>query len=94
MPVIIISAYADVPTTVRLMRNGAITVLQKPHQPDELAEAIRLALETDEQRRRAHAERRQLQQRIKSLDPRERRTMELLVVGQPSNLIAEDRPSR
>ena len=36
LPVIVISAYADVPATVRLMRAGAMTVLEKPYHADEL----------------------------------------------------------
>jgi FixJ family two-component response regulator len=90
LPVIIISAYADVRTTVHLMRNGAVTVLEKPYQADELAETIRLALETNQRSRRATAERRRVEQRIAGLDPRERRTMELIVAGQPGSVIADD----
>jgi FixJ family two-component response regulator len=88
LPVIVISAYVDVPATVRLMRNGALTVLEKPYQADELAETIRLAFETDRQRRTALAERRWIRQRINSLCPREKQTMELIVAGRPNKLIA------
>ena len=33
---ILISAYADVPITVRAMRNGALTVLEKTVGPDNI----------------------------------------------------------
>ena len=88
LPVIVISAYADVPATVRLMRNGALTVLEKPYRADELAEAIRVAIEMDCQQRAARAERRRLQERIDALPPRERQTMDLIVAGKPNKAIA------
>src|SRR5579862_964262 len=41
---IVISAFADVPLTVRAMRAGALTVLQKPYRDQELWEMINRAL--------------------------------------------------
>ncbi len=43
--VVLISAYADVPMTVRAMRGGAVTVIEKPYQNDALADAIRKAMD-------------------------------------------------
>lgn len=37
---IVISGKADVPTAVRLMKSGAVTLLQKPFSPDELLSAV------------------------------------------------------
>ena len=88
LPVIVISAYADVPATVRLMRHGALTVLEKPYQADELAEAIHLALEVDDRWRKTRARHRQVQQCVDTLSPRERQTMELIVAGKPNRAIA------
>ncbi len=45
LAVVLISAYADVPMTVRAMRSGAVTVFEKPYQNDDLADAVRKALE-------------------------------------------------
>ena len=42
-PVILISAYGSIPIAVQAMRNGALAVLEKPCDADELASAIRLA---------------------------------------------------
>jgi FixJ family two-component response regulator len=88
LPVIVISAYADVPATVRLMRKGALTVLEKPYQADELAEAIRLAFEVDDRGRETRARHRQAQRCIGKLSPRERDAMELIVAGKPNRWIA------
>jgi FixJ family two-component response regulator len=88
LPVIIISGYADVPATVRLMRHGALTVLEKPYHADELAEAIRLAFEMDDRKRETRARHRQVQRCIGTLSPRERHAMELIVAGKPNRWIA------
>ena len=88
LPVVIISAYADVPATVRSMRQGALTVLEKPYRADELAEAIRLAFEMDDRRRETRARCRQAQRSIDALSPREKHAMELIVAGKPNRLIA------
>ena len=45
LSVILISAYADVPMTVRAMRNGAVTVIEKPYKNDDLADAVRKAMD-------------------------------------------------
>lgn len=44
MPVIVISGHADVPQTVRAMRAGALTVLQKPVNEQDLIDTIHQAL--------------------------------------------------
>ena len=45
LSVVLISAYADVPLAVRAMRNGAVAVIEKPYKNDDLADAVRRALE-------------------------------------------------
>jgi len=44
LPVILISAHVDFVAAARAMSHGAITVLEKPYQADELADAIREAM--------------------------------------------------
>lgn len=50
MPVIVVTAHADVPLTVRLMREGAITVLEKPYSPEQLRIVVNHALELESER--------------------------------------------
>lgn len=88
MPVILISAYADVPMAVRAMRNGALTVLEKPYRDDLLVEAIQRGLEMDSMSRQAATRRNQSEQRLNSLDDREREFMELMITGTPNKNIA------
>jgi FixJ family two-component response regulator len=88
MPVIFISAYADVPMAVRAMQNGALTVLEKPYRDDLLVEAVRRGLEMDNMSRQAATRRNLTARRLNSLDDREREFMELMITGTPNKNIA------
>lgn len=88
MPVILISAFADVPMAVRAMQNGALTVLTKPCSDDSLVEAIRLGLEMDSVSRQVVARRNLTEHRLHTLDEREREFMELMITGTPNKNIA------
>jgi FixJ family two-component response regulator len=44
LAVVLISAYADVPLAARALENGAVAVIEKPYQNDDLADAIGRAL--------------------------------------------------
>ena len=52
LPVVLISAYADVSLAVRALKGGAVAFIEKPYKDDELADAIRKALERSTQRSR------------------------------------------
>jgi len=44
IPLIVISGYADIPRTVQAMRGGALTVLEKPVNEQELIDVVHQAL--------------------------------------------------
>lgn len=88
LPVVIMTAYARTPLTVRAIRGGAVTVLEKPCHDDELWDAIRKALAQDAASRSEHERRRELRQRIASLTPIERKVLDLVVQGKPNKVIA------
>jgi FixJ family two-component response regulator len=90
LPVIFITGRADVPTTVRAMKRGAIDFLLKPVNEAELLDAIDRAVERDCQERRARAERAEAARRLESLTPRERQVFELVVTGLLNKQIAGD----
>lgn len=90
LPVILISAYADVSVTVRAMQNGALTVLTKPYRADELADAIRAALELDHETRQESTWQAETQRRLDTLSDREHRLMESVIAGKPNKSIARD----
>jgi FixJ family two-component response regulator len=81
IPIIFVSGYADVPTTVQAMKAGAVEFLIKPFSDDVLLSAIRAALERSRIALSREAEMRVLRNRCASLSNRERQVMALVVSG-------------
>jgi RNA polymerase sigma factor (sigma-70 family) len=88
LPVIVMTGYADVPTSVRAFKSGAVDFLRKPVPPQKLVAQIREAVDVDRRARNAAAARATVADRIAQLTPRERQVMELLAVGRSSREIA------
>lgn len=90
LPVIILTAYARTPTTVRAIRSGAVTMIDKPYHDDDLWDAIRTAWGLEEVAWFAEVHRRELQERVATLTPDERQVAELVVAGKPNKSIANE----
>ena len=90
MPIIFITGYGDVPTTVRAMKGGAIEFLMKPFRDDVLLGAIGQGLERSRAALREEAELRTLRERQGSLSGREREVMALVVAGQLNKQVAAE----
>jgi len=88
MPIIFISAYCDVPMTVRAMKGGAIDCLMKPFCDDVLLGAVRQGLERSRMVLEHQAQMRALRERQRSLTTREREVMALVVAGGKNKQIA------
>jgi FixJ family two-component response regulator len=82
MPLIFITAYADVPTTVQAMKAGAFEFLARPFSDEVLLSSIRDAIERSYAALRREAQIQPLRTRYASLSRREREVMELVVSGQ------------
>lgn len=72
LPVIFVSAYADVPISVRVMKSGALDILVKPVPGDKLLEAVQHARQIAVQRFASRRAARGLRARYKTLTERER----------------------
>jgi FixJ family two-component response regulator len=81
MPIIFISGYSDVPTTVQAMKAGAVEFLTKPLEDAVLLSAIQHALERSRSALTQAAEIRALRESYASLTGRERQVMALVVSG-------------
>lgn len=90
IPIIFITAHADVATSVRAMKAGAIEFLTKPFRDEDLLEAIQQGIERDRIAREQRAEVADLRNRYDSLTPREQEVMELVVSGLLNKQIAFD----
>jgi FixJ family two-component response regulator len=81
MPVIFLTAYRDVPTSVQAMKAGAIEFLTKPFDDDVLLDAIGSGLERSCRALEHEAKLAALRERYTWLTPREREVMVLVVSG-------------
>ena len=88
LPVIIMTGYGDVSSSVRAFRAGAVDFLQKPVAAGALLQRIRGLIEDDRRERDAAAAISDVQRRIDSLTLRERQVMQGLVEGLISKEIA------
>ena len=88
LSVVVLTAFATTPTTVRAMRNGALTLMEKPCQDDELWDAIRAGLAADVRNSQLEHRRGSIQKRLESLTPKERQVLEFIVAGDPNKVVA------
>ena len=89
-PIIFITGRGSIPMSVQAMRAGAVTFLSKPVRLEELAAAVREALERDRRSRAEQAERRAVESRLQALTSREREVLALIVVGKLNKQIAAE----
>lgn len=81
LPIVFLSGFGDVPTTVQALKGGAIDFLEKPVAAETLLERVRSALDLDAERRRTGVFARNAQSKYKRLTAREREVMTLVVGG-------------
>lgn len=90
IPIIFISGYSDVRTSVRAMKSGAIEFLTKPLHDQELLDVVYSALQRDKARREEDEVLSQLRVKFNSLTKREHEVMALVVTGRLNKQIAAD----
>jgi len=88
IPIVFITGHGDVRMAVRAVKAGAVDFIEKPFRDQDLLDAIQKALADDVVRRSSGDELAVVVARIKSLTPREREVMELVVEGKASKVIA------
>ena len=81
IPIIFITAHADVPLAVRAMKSGAVEFLTKPFRGQDLVDAVQQALARDEATSKERSDVAALQERYSTLTSREREVMGLIVSG-------------
>jgi FixJ family two-component response regulator len=81
LPIIFITGYGDVPTSVRAMKAGALEFLTKPFRDEALLDAMRSALERSRHDLERTARMEAVRENYASLTPREREVMVLVVSG-------------
>jgi FixJ family two-component response regulator len=80
-PIIFLTGRADIPASVKAMKQGAVDFLTKPVERDELVPAIQAALASDRVARQAQEEVAEIRSRLASLTPREYEVMGHVISG-------------
>ena len=88
IPIIFISAYGDVSTSVQTMQLGAVTFLEKPMHTDELRKYISAALQIDTEQRLPQQRQNEMVAKIARLTDKERDVMDRIVAGKADKSIA------
>src|SRR3954451_19806553 len=86
--IIFVTAHADVPLTVRAMKEGALEVLMKPFDDQAFLDLVNSALVTGHERYQQRTKLESLRLRFETLTPREREVMSLVVTGMLNKQIA------
>lgn len=82
LPLVFVTAHADIPLAVEAMRNGAVNFIEKPFDPITLVHALRTATDRSADLGTHHVV-------MEKLTPRERQVLELVVAGKLNKTIAD-----
>ena len=88
LPVLFITAYADVPTAVRAMKSGAVEFLEKPFNGQALLEKIQKAVKDDANRISRESGLNEIRARLEKLTGKEREVLGMIRDGRPNKEIA------
>ena len=80
-PIVFVTGHADIPSSVRAIKAGAVDFLAKPFSQPDLLAAVNAAIARDGRARVERAELARLQRRYSSLTPREGQVLPLIVSG-------------
>jgi RNA polymerase sigma factor (sigma-70 family) len=90
IPIIFLTAHADVPMSVKAMKSGAIEFLTKPFRQQDLLDAVQRSLTRARVLREKERELEELRNRSERLSVRERDVMKLVVSGMPNKQVAAE----
>src|SRR5512143_975396 len=87
LAIVMVSQAADVASTVRAMKDGAVDVLERPVDLGALLGAVVRALARDAEWRESRSRMVQVTQKLEVLTPREREVFELVAAGKQNKRI-------
>ncbi len=88
MPVIFITAYADVPMAVRAIKSGAVEFVEKPFNRQTLLDKVQRAIKDDAECHNRLAKSELVHAKFRNLTSKEREVIELVKQGFPNKEIA------
>ena len=90
IPIIFLTAHADVPMSVKAMKSGAVEFLTKPFRQQDLLDAVQRSLTRARILREKERELTELRDRYERLSVREREVMKLVVSGMLNKQVAAE----
>ena len=90
LPVIFITGHGDIPMSVAAMKAGAVEFLTKPFRDQDFDDAVHRGIEHDRDRLEKSAILADFRERFRSMTPREREIMALVVAGRLNKQIAAE----
>ncbi|TWU24051.1 Transcriptional regulatory protein FixJ [Novipirellula galeiformis] len=88
IPIVMVTGFADVPSTVRAIRGGAITLIEKPCGRAELRKGIEEAVRLEQENLRKDTQLDDAKRLVATLDEKELDVAKLLVEGLANKVIA------
>jgi FixJ family two-component response regulator len=88
LPIIFLTAAADVPTAVSVLQRGAVTLIEKPFTAEVLIRAVDDAIKIASAQQAQALELNDLHRRMSQLTPREREVADLLASGKTNRQTA------
>ena len=89
LPLILLARRVSTRLVVRVMREGAMTLIEKPVDEDELFFAIREAFEENERRFRQHCELESIKSKFAAITSTELQVLDAICTGKTNKQIAE-----
>lgn len=90
IPIVFVTGHGDVTSSVRAMKGGAVDFLTKPYSVEDLLEAVARAMAKEQRERREQAQVVELESRARTLTPREREVLRLVVRGLLNKQVAAE----
>jgi FixJ family two-component response regulator len=90
VPIIFITGHGDIAMSVKAMKAGAVEFLPKPFRDQDLLDAVKLALEKDEAKRKLRKTLVVVRSLFESLTPREQEVLGLVTGGLMNKQVAAE----
>jgi RNA polymerase sigma factor (sigma-70 family) len=81
LPIVFITGHGDIDMAVQAMKDGAVDFMPKPFDDQDLIDSVERALRHHSQARASKSVRREIEDRMARLTPREREVFERVVKG-------------
>ena len=90
LPIIFLTGHGNVPIAVRALRRGAVDVIEKPFNDNELVDRVIVALNEESERLRWRKKQGSVTECLAQLTPRDRDVLEGMLEGKYNKVIADE----